>query len=462
MAACTLKIVIDDPTRTRVGGETVTGHVLVQAEKDVNCKGLEVTSCWMTHGRGNVARGDAESQTLYQGPWNGGQEYRYPFKLTTAQWPPTYYGNYLNVGHYIEARAKLPWAIDPKTQEEITVVASQTPEGLAPVNIHAKKSGLVGWVAGTLIVGALLMLMIPVVLIAVPFFGVIGGLFWFFRVFLPKQITGPVDLVVEPASASPGEVVGGHFEFMPKWNTPINGITWTVRCIERCISGSGSNRTTHTHEVLSRTYTLAEAGSLVAGEKHRHELGFTIPATAPPSLKLTDNEVIWSSEMRIDIPRWPDWVQQKPFVVKVPGASAGLTQASYPSPGSYDAPGVIMAKLSGEDDDPWLTEVFQQILQCEEDSERLDVVIDALAGQEFAITVDTQGIVDEPYDAEIESEGSWIGAVDKARGVPLVLFVPINLDSSVMQWLTDWQGVATIHGLDTDTRRIIMQVQRPL
>lgn len=462
MAACTLKIVIDDPNRTRVGGETITGHVLVQTEKDVNCKGLDVSSCWLTHGRGNVARGDAETQTLYQGPWNGGQEYRYPFKLTTAHWPPTYYGNYLNVGHYIEARAKLPWAIDPKAQEEFTVVASETPADLAPVNARAKKSSWVGWVVGATFVGALLMLMIPVILIAVPFFGTIGGLFWFFRVFLPKQITGPVNLVVEPDSASPGDAIGGHFEFTPKWNTPINGITWTVRCIERCVSGSGSNRTTHTHEVLSRTYTLAEAGSLVAGETQRHEVGFTIPATAPPSLKLTDNEVIWSSEMRIDIPRWPDWVNQKPFVVKVAGTGAASAQAAHPSLGVSDASAVVMAKLSDEDNDPWLTEVFQQILQCEDDSERLDVVIDALAGQEFSITVDTQGIVDEPYDAEIESEGSWIGAVDKARGVPLVLFVPMNLDGSTMQWLTDWQGVATIHGLDTDSRRIIMQVLRPL
>jgi hypothetical protein len=135
MASCNLTIEIDEPSRVRVGGETVTGTVVVTAEKDVNCKGLEVSCCWMTHGRGNVARGDAETQTLYQGEWQSGQVYRYPFKLKSSTWPPSYYGNYLNVGHYIEARAKLPWKLDPEVQQEFPLVATETPADLTPTQL---------------------------------------------------------------------------------------------------------------------------------------------------------------------------------------------------------------------------------------------------------------------------------------------------------------------------------------
>jgi hypothetical protein len=114
-----------------------------------------------------------------------------------------------------------------------------------------------------------------------------------------------------------GESFTGHFEFTPKVNTNINGIHWTIRCTEKCVSGSGSNRTTHTHEVLRKEITLMEAGQLVSGKPHHYELSFAVPQTAPPSLKFTDNELTWGSQLRIDIPRWPDWVKEVPFVVKV-------------------------------------------------------------------------------------------------------------------------------------------------
>ena len=462
MAACRIKIEIDEPSRVRVGGETVTGHVIVTADSDVNCKSLDVTCCWMTHGRGNVARGDAETQSLYQGHWQSGQEYRYPFKLKSSTWPPTYYGTYLNVGHYIEARAKLPWKIDPKAQQEFPLVALETPADLTPTQIKPNQARGVGWVIGVAVAGLFLVAFLPLLFILIPIVAVVGGLFWFFRVFLPRQITGPVDLAIEPDLISTGESLTGHFYFTPKTNTNINGIRWTIRCVEKCVSGSGSNRTTHTHEVLSKEIVLAESGQLVSGQPQKHELSFTLPATAPPSLKFTDNEVSWASEIRIDIPRWPDWVKQMPFVVKASASNMSVgTTASDPNQRLAPSASPLVAHVAPvSDDDPWLTEVLQQLIHSENDDERLGKILEALSGQEFAIRVDTQGEVDEPLDSDIEVESSWIAAVDKARNVRLVLCIPQDMETQSLVWRNDWQAVAAIHGFDSETGRVMMQVLR--
>jgi hypothetical protein len=55
---------------------------------------------------------------------------------------------------------------------------------------------------------------------------------------------------------------------------------------------------------------------LACGERQRFEVQVPVPITAHPTLKLTDNEILWASELRVDIPKWPDWVKEIPFVVK--------------------------------------------------------------------------------------------------------------------------------------------------
>ena len=67
-----------------MGGEPVTGTVVVRSEQGVTCKRLDVACVWTTHGSGNIARGEADGKTLFEGPWEAGQEYRYPFELNSA------------------------------------------------------------------------------------------------------------------------------------------------------------------------------------------------------------------------------------------------------------------------------------------------------------------------------------------------------------------------------------------
>ena len=133
MASCDLSIELD---RTRDDhtydvSETIRGVVRVRVDKDVNCSGLEVRTLWATHGRGNVDSKVVDSKIVDAGQWSTGQTKEYPFELTVGGWPPTYHGHYLNVDHYVEARAKIPWGFDPKASLPFQMKPSRYPDDAA-------------------------------------------------------------------------------------------------------------------------------------------------------------------------------------------------------------------------------------------------------------------------------------------------------------------------------------------
>ena len=121
-----MEIVLEDEDRTYCGGDVVRGEVVVQVEKATTCKSLKVSVGWSTHGRGNRASADVMASDLFAGDWTPG-EYRYAFEATLPHGPYTYNGHYLNVGWYVEARADVPWALDPKDEVEIELIPSDEP-----------------------------------------------------------------------------------------------------------------------------------------------------------------------------------------------------------------------------------------------------------------------------------------------------------------------------------------------
>lgn len=443
MSACRLTIELDDPKRPRMAGESVSGVVVVTTDKDVRCKGLTATCYWSTHGRGNVARGDVELVKLFDGEWQSGKEYRYPFKLATAAWPPTHYGNLLNVSHWVHAQASLPWTTDPKTMAEFVLLATEPPTDLAPTSNTVRKSGWLGWVFAPLIL-IVLLLFIPLLLLLLVPLGIIAGIYWFIRVVIPAQITGKVTLTTEPKSVAPGETLKGHCEFTPKRSSQINGITWTVKCEEKCVSGSGSNRTTHNHDVLTKIIQLAGPGTLSAGQLQSFDFQFEVPPSVPPSMKFTDNEINWTSEFRVDIIKWPDWVKSIPFVVR---------------PAAQDSAIVSRREtVEQSEDEKWLTQVIDQIIDSEDDPDRLQSVLDAVEQQVFPIFVDFQGESEEPLESDIEDEGIWLNALDPVRNCRIALFIPASLKTDQIEWSKGWRGNATVIGLDEENVRVMMKV----
>lgn len=462
MAACQIVIALDD-TQPRSAGAPITGTIIVRVEKQVNCKGLVARCFWSTHGRGNIDTGEVDKQTLFDGTWQAGQEYRYPFKLNTAAWPPTYYGTYLNVGHYVEAKAKLSWATDPKAMVEFPVVATTAPEDLKPTTAPAQKMNVIVWMIAVLVAVLVLVAFSAVLVILLPIILLIAGLVWVFKVFLPKRITGPVSCELKAPQVTAGETVEAQLTFTPQRNSTINGIEWTISCIEECSSGSGSNRQTHRHEVLKETKRASETLRLTAGQKQSFDFRFQLPENAPPSLKFSDNHVKWNVVGRIDIPSWPDWIKTLPVIVS-PNASAALAPPVVGSAalGTTAAEPAVSTEKAQADEE-WFRQVIQQIEQTQHQPEQLAIVIGAVRDFEFQVTATIEDEIDTPEfedEAEFErlDEAEWWTAYCPAQNVSLALaweVTPPSIRPGVA-----WTGSAVIVGYDIDARRVLMEVMR--
>ncbi|MEM1069521.1 MAG: sporulation protein, partial [Planctomycetota bacterium] len=403
MAKCDLSIVLDDPQGVHLSGGKITGVVKVQIDADVECKGLEVKSGWRTHGRGNVASGTAGTMTLFQGQWRAGETQEYRFELPIADWPPSYHGYYLSVDHYIDVRAKIPWAFDPKASEPFPVVANCEPGDAKIARNVTEIKGIVGVIVTVVILGfvvgfcvmlaaagpfALFLLIVPV----------IGSIWWFFRKFLPKYLLGDVRFDFDAEHVSPGGTASGQLVIRPKKNVPVNAISLHFRAREQCVSGSGSNRKTHTHVFLDTQETIQQATTLTAGQEQTFPVHISIPADAAYSMELSDNKVIWSTTLRVDIPRWPDWVREIPLPV-LPSGKTGSSKtnpdstpkSTAPAKGgseSFGTPQAIPVGVMLDDpsfEEPSQTQItFEEtanhIWDVREDREQVEMLVDAVSG----------------------------------------------------------------------------------
>ena len=57
----------------------------------------------------------------------------------------------------------------------------------------------------------------------------------------------------------------GELIIRPRKNVSINGVTMHFQAREQCVSGSGSNRTTHKNVFFEKLETLQAATTLTAG-----------------------------------------------------------------------------------------------------------------------------------------------------------------------------------------------------
>ena len=422
MAACNLKIQLDEPKKIRVGGEVLTGTVIVRCDKDTNCKGLTVCTRWTTHGRGNVDSGLGAEEVVFQGAWQAGQEYKYGFKLATASWPPTYFGTYLNVSHYVEARAKLAWATDPKASVEIPVVVTTSPADVQPSRKQsANGCGPIGWV----LLGLILLVFAVAFIWLVPIIAIVAVIVWFFKSFLPKQLTGSIETKLEPRRVKAGGVVHGHLSFTPKRSVNINSINYKFTGAENCSSGSGSNRKSHKIDLSQQVGELAGTQRLTAGQLQSFDFEIKVPANAAPSMKLIDNEVVWTVELRVDIPKWPDWTETFTMIVE-PSEQAGVES------------GRLEADQARSADEEWFDQVLEQ-LQGSTDAERLNLVLAAIREHEFKVTFEIEAELIAPKTNYLPEEpGVWLETYDSDRDLYVALFVPNTLVAPQID--TTWSG----------------------
>jgi len=79
---------------------------------------------------------------------------------------------------------------------------------------------------------------------------------------------------------------------------------------ERCVSGSGTNKTTHTNVLREETFVIDNTREVVAGHPHDIRSAVTLPATSAFSFDTSDNHLEWYAEVRIALTRYPDWKEK--------------------------------------------------------------------------------------------------------------------------------------------------------
>jgi hypothetical protein len=319
MSKCDLHIILDRANGTYVGGEEVTGQLTVRVNKPVKCNGLTIEQCWQTHGRGNHDSGGHFGQTLFTGQWEPGTVHQYPFSFTVPSGPLTYRGHYLNIDHYIRARVDIPWAIDPKAELEYVLLPGgaagedQTPqeEHVAGIQGAMKKMGKGSLVAAIicLVIGIIFCFPFGIILIPVG----LGLLFFSMRNKLAEKKVGQVSFEVPSTNIHSGQRLPVKLMFTPPKAVSLNAVTVTLEGKEQCVSGSGTNRTTHTHKICDQEIILADERRLPADQPVEFESILIIPQTLAYSFSASDNKIIWNLAVRIDIPMWPDWVHSQPL-----------------------------------------------------------------------------------------------------------------------------------------------------
>ncbi len=466
MAKCDLSIELDDPQKIYAGGDTITGIVHVAADADVKCKGLEVSSGWKTHGRGNVAAGTAASVIVFEGEWTAGNKSSYRFELPIADWPPSYHGHYLNIDHYIDVRARIPWGFDPKASVPFLMRPSCGPDGA----VSATEATEVAGVIGCIIIGAVLALFLgiggvvavatfPFGLILFLLIGGVGFAFWFFKVFLPKHLLGEVKCFLAEETVSPGDSLAGQLVIQPKKNVSVNAITLNLEAREQCVSGSGSNRTTHKNVLFEKNITLQESTTLAVGKEHQYELDFTLPDDAPYSIDLDDNDLIWNATVRVDIPRWPDWKKELSLTV-VP---SGEPQAAE-KPIMSDAIAAPAAAAPKGDGEITFAETAQHLWSVREDRDQVELLVEAVTGLTFSMEaiVERRLLYSGDEDPHLYEDGYAVWAHYSDPALPMVLYVPHELADEFENIGRDlWRGRGTVVGWDSRHGRLQVKIEQP-
>jgi hypothetical protein len=336
MSKCDLTITLDREPPHYAPGEKVSGKLTVGVNEPCRCDALTVDLLWRTHGKGNKDAGTPNHELLGTFDWTPGEMHEHAFSFTLPQGPVSYHGHIVNVDWYAEARADVPWAIDPKAQQDLLLLP-------LPARSEASAAYRAGprRVAQPHVIGdrarkdsPKVKIFVVVVMLAffLFFFGsqlVVDGspnviLMGFFvvllgfsakilwsdvRNFAAKQKVGELKIETDPAEATRGESLRVRAWFVPRSEGRVKRVWATLQGEEVAISGSGTNRTTHRHPLGKVESEMCGAMAFVREQPIDLVCELRVPEDAAPSFRSGDNRVEWSVVVHVDIEGWPDLEQ---------------------------------------------------------------------------------------------------------------------------------------------------------
>ena len=490
MSKCDIRIEFDRDDRTYRGGETVSGTARIRVNKDLTCNGIKLTHYWKTHGRGNTDSGDKYEQVLVEScQLRDGETFELPFSFVAECHPITYRGHFINVDHYVRVDVDVPWAFDPKMEEEFIVLPGARPPhmtGRRDEIVDFKKAATEVTSTGGKIV---VYLIIAVVLLVFSFFAIMlvpfliaGGLiYWIWKQMIKSRV-GEVELKTRHVVLSPGEAWPLELAFEPRKSFSVNGITIKLQGRESATSGSGTNKTTHLHTFFEEVHMLHPAGMIPGGEPIVKQAHIVLPETVAYSFDGGDNEVEWSAEVRIDMPLFPDWKERKVFQI-VPleflhdgdGTPDPEQQpyADHPESPAADSPSDrslesidAEAEMSGTgelvDTDSGLPGIVPLLMEIADAGqfgrEQRDIAKDA-EGQVFDVTVEIDRLV-STFGSQAGADyrnGKTINGTVAGTDQTVQIFTRDNA-SPLVERLSrgdQWRTAAAVHGWDSLYNRLL-------
>lgn len=464
-----------DDRRVYTAGDKIIGTVTVSPEKDVKVKSLTVATRWSTSGRGNIDVGEVDSTSVFNGTLAASQTQKYPFELAAGHWPPIYRGKILTIQHMVEARAAVSWSIDPKAVRPYQIIAKPLSEA------EAKTSKLPSSFFGRALLFIFLAALIPLFLLLGLWLLVLAAIampfYWFFKIFLPRRMAGKVTAEVDRTTVVIGDTLTGRLAFTPPRRITVNQVSAELVLQEICVSGSGTNKTTHRERIIKGSHRLVdERTELSQGQPVELPLEFIIDPTEPPSLDLGDNKLEWSVEFRIDIPRWPDWTKTIKLAVQPGDAGvvasgsqrfAGQVDKRTPDTGDTEAiaseasdeAAISAADVGPEDSVYWLDEVAARLAASGDDPQAVQLIIDAVAEDNFDVAVDLfNRLSGSPPVAAAATADAWIMADSLQRQRKYV--IGFEKGEGQPRPYSRWRGTVRLVGYDANENRIIAREVR--
>jgi hypothetical protein len=238
----------------------------------------------------------------------------------------TYRGHLLNVEWGVHATADVPWALDPQDTQDLVLLAAPTHAAPRPASLSLSSDasgklklffsamlisifalagltpGIIGAVNGQPL-GIAMSAFILVMLAAITAFTL--------RSAIASRRLGEVTMELEHDVVMPGEQVVCVVRFTPRSGGKLNVARFELSADEIVVSGSGTDRRTHTNTLHQHAVEVARDLQLSPGQPVEGRALLAIPQGAQPSIDLRDNDLRWRVSCQLDIPGWPDWAGQR-------------------------------------------------------------------------------------------------------------------------------------------------------
>jgi len=473
VSKCDIEILFDKADRTFHGGDTISGQAVIRVNQDINCNGIILNHYWSTHGKGNTRTGEKQTIRLSEiRPLQAGDELRLPFEFESELWPVTYRGTNINVDHYVHVAVDVPWAIDPKHSEEYIVLAGRRPpqftgdrSEVVELKADPKKSVEAGLFLKLSLAPIIVMVLVALVMFAaflIPLAAIGGAIYWFRKKAISGRV-GEVELLTPVMVVGSDETWPCTLSFTPRKTFRINEISVHLLVQESATSGSGTNSTTHTHTLYDQKEVIRDAGQLISGEPFFEELRIPLPDTDAWSLDIDDNKLSWVMDVRIDIPRCPDWsrkltLQMIPSEFLTDTGSPSLEAMTSDDPTTHEA----TTETTPQSDSASLFDLMSAINGADRYGNERSQVISAAGDKVFDVTIivdrisTTLGMNDDLGEAHRQGRTILGTIAGTKQEVQLFAQQANNSHVDAVARNEVWECKATVQKWDSLYNRLVM------